>query len=103
MTPSSRDSDVNRLNSSDPFGSTNTAATQSSLKKAKPRIVILSVTQDASTQYVPIMNCIFTAQKNVRVCCASFATYLQPCTLSRRWWQRRRANEEMNARPTRRR
>lgn len=37
------------------------------MKKAKPRIVILSVTQDASTQYVPIMNCIFTAQKNVCV------------------------------------
>ncbi|GAA5967877.1 hypothetical protein JCM8115_000389 [Rhodotorula mucilaginosa] len=55
---------VNRLNTSDPFGSTNTAAAQSALKKAKPRIVILSVTQDASTQYVPIMNCIFSAQKN---------------------------------------
>ncbi|POY70699.1 hypothetical protein BMF94_6282 [Rhodotorula taiwanensis] len=50
---------VNRLNSSDTFG-----ASSASLKKAKPRIVILSVTQDASTQYVPIMNCIFTAQKN---------------------------------------
>ncbi|GAA5885101.1 hypothetical protein JCM3774_002318, partial [Rhodotorula dairenensis] len=51
---------VNRLNSSDAFG----AAAASSLRRAKPRIVILSVTQDASTQYVPIMNCIFTAQKN---------------------------------------
>ncbi|KWU43865.1 transcription factor Tfb4, partial [Rhodotorula sp. JG-1b] len=40
------------------------AAQSSPMKKAKPRIVILSVTQDASTQYVPIMNCIFTAQKN---------------------------------------
>ncbi|BGP57983.1 hypothetical protein JCM8202_001927 [Rhodotorula sphaerocarpa] len=49
---------VNRLNSADTFGAS------ASLKKAKPRIVILSVTQDASTQYVPIMNCIFTAQKN---------------------------------------
>jgi len=25
----------------------------------------MSVTEDASAQYVPIMNCIFTAQKNV--------------------------------------
>jgi hypothetical protein len=82
MPPLYRDSDVNRLNTSDPFGSTNTAAAQSALKKAKPRIVILSVTQDASTQYVPIMNCIFSAQKNVRVCCAPPFCYLRPCTLS---------------------
>ncbi|GAA5979268.1 hypothetical protein JCM11641_001977 [Rhodosporidiobolus odoratus] len=42
--------------------STTTPATSS--RKAKPRIVILSVTPDASSQYVPIMNCIFTAQKS---------------------------------------
>lgn len=29
----------------------------------KSRILILSVTQDASTQYIPMMNCIFAAQK----------------------------------------
>ncbi|BGP51447.1 RNA polymerase II transcription factor B subunit 4 [Rhodotorula kratochvilovae] len=48
---------INRLNATDSFAS-------SSARKAKPRIVILSVTQDASSQYVSIMNCIFTAQKN---------------------------------------
>ncbi|BGP19818.1 hypothetical protein JCM10213_003127 [Rhodosporidiobolus nylandii] len=42
--------------------STTTPATSS--RKAKPRIVVLSVTPDASSQYVPIMNCIFTAQKS---------------------------------------
>ncbi|GAA5990475.1 hypothetical protein JCM10908_007388 [Rhodotorula pacifica] len=56
---------VNRLSSSssDLYAPSSTSAS-SAIKKAKPRIVILSVTQDASTQYVPIMNCIFTAQKN---------------------------------------
>lgn len=74
--------DVNRLNSSDPFGSAAAStAASSSLKKAKPRIVILSVTQDASTQYVPIMNCIFTAQKNVRlVLVRPFCYSLNPAT-----------------------
>lgn len=36
-----------------------------SLIKPKPRIVILSVTADESSQYVAIMNCIFAAQKVV--------------------------------------
>ncbi|GAA6051427.1 hypothetical protein JCM3770_000515 [Rhodotorula araucariae] len=48
---------INRLNAADSLAS-------SSARKTKPRIVILSVTQDASSQYVSIMNCIFTAQKN---------------------------------------
>ncbi|CEQ42689.1 SPOSA6832_04535 [Sporobolomyces salmonicolor] len=47
---------INRLATSDSL--------TSSLRKAQPRIVILSVTQDSSTQYVPVMNCIFTAQKS---------------------------------------
>ncbi|TKY85215.1 hypothetical protein EX895_006295 [Sporisorium graminicola] len=34
-----------------------------SLGSFKSRILILSVTQDASTQYIPMMNCIFAAQK----------------------------------------
>lgn len=33
------------------------------LVEPKPRIVILSVTEDESSQYVAIMNCIFSAQK----------------------------------------
>lgn len=51
-------SDINRINASDLLAS--------SLTRPKPRIVILSVTDDASGQYVPIMNCIFSAQKAVR-------------------------------------
>ena len=34
-----------------------------SIGSFKSRILILSVTQDASTQYIPMMNCIFAAQK----------------------------------------
>ncbi|TNY17428.1 transcription factor Tfb4-domain-containing protein [Rhodotorula diobovata] len=49
---------INRLSTTDAFASTAAA------RRAKPRIVVLSVTQDSSAQYVPIMNCIFTAQKN---------------------------------------
>ncbi|ORY85940.1 transcription factor Tfb4, partial [Leucosporidium creatinivorum] len=47
---------INRLNSS--------SSLVPNLSKPKPRIAIMSVTEDASAQYVPIMNCIFTAQKN---------------------------------------
>ncbi|KAM0754829.1 Tfb4-domain-containing protein [Meredithblackwellia eburnea MCA 4105] len=46
---------VNRLEATDAMSST--------VSKAKPRICVLSVTEDASSQYVPIMNCIFSAQK----------------------------------------
>ncbi|GAA5933935.1 hypothetical protein JCM3775_000327 [Rhodotorula graminis] len=49
---------INRLNATDAF------ASSAASRKARPRIVVLSVTQDSSAQYVPIMNCIFTAQKN---------------------------------------
>ncbi|GAA5891708.1 hypothetical protein JCM8208_007377 [Rhodotorula glutinis] len=49
---------INRLNATDTFSSS------AASRKARPRIVVLSVTQDSSAQYVPIMNCIFTAQKN---------------------------------------
>ncbi|GAA5827802.1 hypothetical protein JCM11251_007680 [Rhodosporidiobolus azoricus] len=59
---------VNRLSTSADVSfastSTTTAQTATSSRRAKPRIVILSVTPDASSQYVPIMNCIFTAQKS---------------------------------------
>lgn len=56
-TPSIESStDINRLNAT---------TTLTTLNKTKPRICILSVTEDASSQYVPIMNCIFSAQKNV--------------------------------------
>lgn len=54
---SRRRADINRLNSS--------SSLVPNLSKPKPRIAIMSVTEDASAQYVPIMNCIFTAQKNV--------------------------------------
>ncbi|SCZ94608.1 BZ3500_MvSof-1268-A1-R1_Chr12-3g03995 [Microbotryum saponariae] len=48
--------DVNRLNSA--------STLTPNLNKPRPRILVLSVTDDASTQYVSTMNCIFTAQKN---------------------------------------
>ncbi|SNX82287.1 related to TFIIH basal transcription factor complex p34 subunit [Melanopsichium pennsylvanicum] len=48
-------------------GGGNTASTSSGalggIGGFKSRILILSVTQDASTQYIPMMNCIFAAQK----------------------------------------
>ncbi|SCV73193.1 BQ2448_7118 [Microbotryum intermedium] len=47
---------VNRMNS--------VSALTPNLNKPRPRILVLSVTDDASTQYVSTMNCIFTAQKN---------------------------------------
>ncbi|KDE03618.1 hypothetical protein MVLG_05913 [Microbotryum lychnidis-dioicae p1A1 Lamole] len=47
---------VNRLNSA--------STLTPNLNKPRPRILVLSVTDDASTQYVSTMNCIFTAQKN---------------------------------------
>ncbi|GAA6036221.1 hypothetical protein JCM8097_006843 [Rhodosporidiobolus ruineniae] len=59
---------INRLSTSTdiPFAATTASSTTAatSSRKAKPRIVILSVTPDASSQYVSIMNCIFTAQKS---------------------------------------
>ncbi|CDU24454.1 related to TFIIH basal transcription factor complex p34 subunit [Sporisorium scitamineum] len=38
-------------------------AAAGNMSSFKSRILILSVTQDASTQYIPMMNCIFAAQK----------------------------------------
>jgi len=32
----------------------------------KPRILVLTVSPDSSSDYIPIMNCIFSAQKAVR-------------------------------------
>ncbi|GAA5895590.1 hypothetical protein JCM6882_000347 [Rhodosporidiobolus microsporus] len=58
---------INRLSTSADvsFASTSASSAQpGGSRRAKPRIVILSVTPDASSQYVPIMNCIFTAQKS---------------------------------------
>lgn len=53
-----RVADVNRLDA--------TESLSTALIKPKPRICIISVTEDASSQYVPVMNCIFSAQKVVR-------------------------------------
>lgn len=49
--------DINRLNAVHQI--------TTALVKPKPRIVVLSVTEDESSQYVAIMNCIFSAQKAV--------------------------------------
>lgn len=63
--------DINRLtlsdqNSSDAAAATNrSSATPAGAAAFRSRILVLSVTPDASTQYVPIMNCIFGAQKKV--------------------------------------
>lgn len=70
LTSPARRADINRLSTTDAFASTAAA------RRAKPRIVVLSVTQDSSAQYVPIMNCIFTAQKNVRLSLLRLST---PC------------------------
>ncbi|KAK4701259.1 transcription initiation factor TFIIH subunit 3, partial [Phenoliferia sp. Uapishka_3] len=61
---------VNRLAATDSLST--------SLSKAKPRICIISVTEDSSSQYVPIMNCIFSAQKVVR---STFLLFLQARSL----------------------
>ncbi|GAA6015486.1 hypothetical protein JCM10207_008611 [Rhodosporidiobolus poonsookiae] len=57
---------INRLATSAdaPFAASTASTSAISSRRAKPRIVILSVTPDVSGQYVPIMNCIFTAQKS---------------------------------------
>ncbi|PWZ00945.1 transcription factor Tfb4 [Testicularia cyperi] len=41
----------------------NSSASQTSGSGFRSRILVLSATQDASTQYIPMMNCIFAAQK----------------------------------------
>lgn len=66
---------INRLNLSSSSSSTTASSSSSSSNsqskssetsniRVQPRILILSVTQDAPNSYVPIMNCIFTAQKS---------------------------------------
>lgn len=45
-------------------GGGTSAGQQGSASSFKSRILVLSVTEDASTQYIPMMNCIFAAQKN---------------------------------------
>ncbi|GAA5877992.1 hypothetical protein JCM16303_002807 [Sporobolomyces ruberrimus] len=66
----------------------NSASSSSSENNAKvqPRILILSVTPDEPSQYVPIMNCIFTAQKSgISIDCLKIlgktdSTFLQQAT-----------------------
>ncbi|GAA5867650.1 hypothetical protein JCM8547_001330 [Rhodosporidiobolus lusitaniae] len=55
---------INRLSNTSDIAFSTAASSATSARKAKPRILVLSVTPDASGQYVPIMNCIFTAQKS---------------------------------------
>ncbi|GAA6007503.1 hypothetical protein JCM11491_004188 [Sporobolomyces phaffii] len=66
-----------------------TASTSSSSEsnaRVQPRILILSVTPDEPSQYVPIMNCIFTAQKTgisidcLKILGKSDSTFLQQAT-----------------------
>ncbi|KAG0020607.1 RNA polymerase II transcription factor B subunit 4 [Entomortierella chlamydospora] len=40
----------------------------------KPRILVLTVSPDSSSDYIPIMNCIFSAQKADQVCFPTSAT-----------------------------
>lgn len=47
--------DINRIRKLDDLG------------HIKPRILILSVSPDSAQQYIPLMNCIFSAQKMVCV------------------------------------
>ncbi|GAA6060820.1 hypothetical protein JCM10212_000593 [Sporobolomyces blumeae] len=67
-TPSTQSSTL--ISSSSGTGATSASSSNgaggsgSTLRRLQPRILILSVTQDQSRQYVPIMNCIFTAQKS---------------------------------------
>ncbi|RUP15723.1 TFIIH subunit Tfb4/p34 [Jimgerdemannia flammicorona] len=47
-----QDKDINRITKSDDLG------------RIKPRILAISVSPDSAFQYIPIMNCIFSAQKS---------------------------------------
>ncbi|KAN0065683.1 RNA polymerase II transcription factor B subunit 4 [Thecaphora frezii] len=47
----------------DSGGSAISSSTSAAPQAFRKRILILSVTPDASTQYIPMMNCIFAAQK----------------------------------------
>ena len=59
--------DINRLNQ--PSTSTVNLAPNVT-KSPDPRILIISVSPDLSTSYIPLMNSIFSAQKLVRPCLA---------------------------------
>eukprot|EP00742_Colponemidia_sp_Colp-10_P007527 GILJ01008113.1.p1 GENE.GILJ01008113.1~~GILJ01008113.1.p1 ORF type:complete len:329 (-),score=34.17 GILJ01008113.1:225-1169(-) len=55
---------------------------QRKISDVKPRILMLQVSPDLSPQYVPLMNCIFSAQKNsipldACVLCDTDSTFLQ--------------------------
>lgn len=65
--------DINRmLNPSIP----STTATDAQASPPEPRILILSVSPDLSTSYIPLMNSIFSAQKLVRKIPSSFRMLL---------------------------
>ena len=56
--------DVNRTTNSSTASNT---GTEESVILPDPRILILSVSPDQSSSYIPIMNSIFSAQKLVRL------------------------------------
>ncbi|GAA5915591.1 TFIIH/NER complex subunit TFB4 [Sporobolomyces salmoneus] len=62
------------------------SSSENSNVRVQPRILILSVTPDEPSQYVPIMNCIFTAQKTgisidcLKILGKSDSTFLQQAT-----------------------
>jgi hypothetical protein len=59
-------SDINRLSKDE------------TLAPFKARILVLSVSGETSVQYIPIMNCIFAAQKAVRAFGAILSGSLVP-------------------------
>lgn len=59
--------DVNRISLPPPSNSSSSPNTRDSTVLPDPRILILSVSPDLSTSYIPIMNSIFSAQKLVRL------------------------------------
>ncbi|GAA5930775.1 TFIIH/NER complex subunit TFB4 [Sporobolomyces koalae] len=83
---------INRLSlssaitSTTPSNAANAAAQPAQSGRVQPRILILSVTPDEPSQYVPIMNCIFTAQKSgISIDCLKMigshdSTFLQQAT-----------------------
>lgn len=61
--------DINRISKDD------------AMPPLKARILVLSVSGEASQQYIPIMNCIFAAQKAVS--CRQFNAYVAPLVAER--------------------
>jgi transcription initiation factor TFIIH subunit 3 len=68
--------DVNRISLPPPSNSSTSLNTRDSTVLPDPRILILSVSPDLSTSYIPIMNSIFSAQKLVRLMLIILATLL---------------------------